>query len=162
MAVEQQHADGSYGGLRERDSLETWRAGGYRGPAGSNTPAFFGGFSLDFNLGGGTDTAGGILSYQNNFGYDIIVTGHQLDVTTASSGACTVSFGETATSGTTLSSNFINGQSVASTGTFNGGALSVKWPQGKWITGSTASGASTGLVASAKIQCLPSPAAGAV
>lgn len=161
MTVEVQYADGSYGGIRELDALQTWRSGGYMGPAGSNQPAFFGGFTLAFNVGGGTDTAGGILSYQNNFGFDLMIISHQLDVSTQSSGVCTVSFGETPTSGTTLASNMLSGQTVAAVGTFNGGSLSVKWPQGKWITGSTASGASTGLVARVLVSCLPMPAAGA-
>ena len=161
MTVEIQYADGSYGGLRELDGLAVWRAGGYMGPAGSNQPAFIGGTTLAFNIAGGTDTAGGILSYANNFGYDLMIISHQLDVTTQSSGVCTLSFGETATNGTTLASNCISGQTVAAVGTFNGGSLSVKWPQGKWITGSTATGASTGLVGRVFFTVIPVPAAGA-
>lgn len=163
MADEAQYADGSYGGVRERDSLPIWRAGGYMGPAGSNTPMFNGGMSIGFNIGGGTDTAGGILSYVNNFGCDLIITAHQLDVTTVATGACTVSFGQTGTNGTTSSSNCISGQDVHSaTGTFNGGALSVKWPAGTWITGSKASGASAGLVGRVWFDVKTNPAAGAV
>lgn len=161
MAVEIQYADGSYGGLREKDNLSIWRAGGYIGPAGSNKPAFFGGATLVFNLAGGTDTGGGILSWQNTLGYDIMVTSHQLDVSTQSGVSCTLSGGQTAVSGTTLSTNMISGQSVASTGTFNGGSLSVKVPQNTWITVSTASGASSGLVARAFFSFQPIPAAGA-
>lgn len=161
MAVEKQNADGSYSGVREKDGAELWRAGGYAGPAGTNVPEYLGGSSLVFNVAGGTDTAGGLLSWQNNLGYDIMVTSHQLHVQTQSAGACTVSFGGTSTSGTTLASNMISGQSVAATGVFNGGALSVLVPNGKWLTGSTATGASSGLVARAYFSYIPAGAAGA-
>jgi len=98
-------------------------------------------------LTAGTDTGGGLLSFQNPHSYDLLIVYAMLDVTTASSGACTVSIGETGTNGTTLSSNLISGQTVAATGIFNSGAKSVIWPAGKWLTASTASGASAGLVA---------------
>lgn len=158
--MERQNADGTISGLREYDTAEMYKLGGSRGPAGSNVPSFEGGGTLSFNIAGGTDTAGGILSWQNNLGYDIIVTGHQLDVTTQSSGACTVSIGQTATNGTTSSSNMINGQTVAAAGIFNGGALSVIVHNGDWITGSKASGASAALVGAAIFQYVRRPAAG--
>lgn len=93
------------------------------------------------------DTAGGMVSYQNNFANDLVITFAYLDVTTVASAACTVSVGETATNGTTLSSNLISGQDVHSaTGLFNSGAKTIAWPIGKWVTASVASGASAGIV----------------
>lgn len=161
--MERQNADGSVSGLRERDLAEVYRYGGLAGPAGSFTPSYPGGGTLAFNVAGGTDTAGGLLGWQNNLGYDIIVTSHWLDVTTIATGACTVSFGQTATNATTSASNMINGQDVhSSTGVFNGGALSVKVANGTWITGSKASGASAGLVARAYFSFTPAAAAAGI
>jgi len=156
MATERQNADGSVSILREQDQQDLCRIGGYAGPAGSNIPRYNSGAILEFNVAGGTDSAGGLLSWQNNLGYDILITAFQFDVTTIAAAACTASFGATATSGTTLSSNLMNGQDVHSaSGQFNGGALSVKVPAGKWLTGSTASGASSGLVGMASFAFKP-------
>jgi hypothetical protein len=156
MAVEKQNADGSESILGP-DGNEVARFGGRKQPAGTstNTPDFPNGSTLRFQIGGGTDTAGALLSWQNTLGYDILVYSHQLNVTTHSTAACTVSLGQTATNGTTLASNMISGQSVASNGAFNGGALSILVPQNTWITGSTASGASAGLVAVAYFEYVP-------
>lgn len=162
MAIEIQYPDGSYGGLRERDGLPLWRAGGYAGAAGSNVPSYSGGATAMFLISGGTDTAGGLLGWTNNLGYDIIVVGHVLEVTTQSSGACTVSFGQTPTSNVTSSSNMINGQTVAAAGVFNGGALSVKVKQNEFITGSKATGASAGLVGKAYFTFVPVTSGAAV
>jgi hypothetical protein len=98
-------------------------------------------------LTAGTDTGGGIASWQNPYSYDLIVTFATLDVTTIATGACSLEVGETASSGTTAASNLISSQDVHSaTGCFNSGAKSVVLPAGKWITVSTVSGASAGLV----------------
>lgn len=161
--VEKQNSDESYGGYRTRDGQEMWRSGSNTGPAGSNTPSYLGGAVLSFNIAGGTDTGGGLLGWTNNLGYDIIVTSHQLDVTTVATAACSVEFGGTSTNVTTASTNMIASQDVHSaTGQFNGGALSVKVPNGKFITGSTLSGASAGLVARAYFSFIPAAAAGGI
>jgi hypothetical protein len=133
------------------------RQGGYAGPAGSNAPSFIPGSSLSFNFAGGTDTAGGILSWQNTLGYDIIVTWHAIYVTTIASGACTISIGQTAVSGTTSSSNMISGQDVHSaTGLFGTSSpIAVKVGQNEWITASKASGASAALVGRAYFYFIP-------
>jgi hypothetical protein len=100
------------------------------------------------------DSAGGILAWQpdsKSYGA-VIVLDMIIDVTTNSTGACTVSAG-IAANATTLSSTLISGQSVASTGSFistNAGHL----PAGQYITISTASGASAGLVGYAYITFL--------
>src|SRR6185312_5862603 len=98
MSVEAQYADGSYAGVRERDSLQTWRAGGYATPAPTNTssvgfnvaagvnshgPGYLGGSTMHFNIASNTSSidsagGGGLLSWQNTLGFDIIVTAHQL------------------------------------------------------------------------------------
>jgi hypothetical protein len=162
MAVELQRSDGSISVLRELDSADLCRIGGYAGPAGSGVPRFNSGSTLEFNVAGGTDTAGGILSWQNTLGYDIRITGFQLTVSTVASAACTISVGQTSVSGTTLSSNLMSGQDVRSaTGCFNGGALSVICKQGEWLTASKASGASAGFVGLASFDFKPVFAAGA-
>jgi len=152
-----QHGDGSLALGRERDSQDTFRSGGYAGPAASNTPGFLGEGSLDFNIGGGANP---LLAWQNVLGYDIIVTLNTLDVTTVSGGACTVSAGVSTTS-TGTDHTMMSGQTVASTGTFNGGAVSVKVPQSSFIVLNEASGSASGLVARAFFNFLPSAAAGA-
>lgn len=160
MAVNKENADGSVSIVRERDSLECSRAGGVAGPAGSNTPSYIPGSSLSFNFAGGTDTGGGILSWQNTLGYDIIVTWHAINVTTKASAACTISIGQTATSATTLSSNMINGQDVGTAaGVFGTSSpVAIKVKQNEWITASKASGASAGLVGCAYFYFIPATA----
>lgn len=156
MAEQKQNSDGSVSTVRERDGLEVARAGGVAGPAGSNTPSYIPGSSLSFNFAGGTDTGGGILSWQNTLGYDIIVTWHALNVTTQSSAACTVNVGATATSATTSSNNMISAQSVASAGIFGTSSpVAVKVAANKWITISTGTGASSGLVGNAYFYFIP-------
>jgi hypothetical protein len=161
---EKQNSDGSISGIRERDAFEIYRTGGSMSPANTpQTPAYMGGINLSFNVAGGTDTAGGLLQWQNNLGYDIVVTAHYLDITTAStSTTCTVSFGA-ASGSTTSASNMINGQNVTVTGVYNGGALSVKVANGSWLTGSKATGATAGLVARATFMAIQSnPTAGGI
>lgn len=146
--MNQQYADGTERALRERDGAEMTRIGGYAGPAGSNVPDFPIGSTMRFNIAGVSDSAGGIQSWQNNLGFDILVTGHQLNITTVATGICTVSVGQTATNGTTLSSNMLSGVDVhTATGVKNPGSpIGILVPKNTWITASTASGASAGLV----------------
>ncbi len=159
MAYEIQHADGSVSQNRERDGAELSRAGGVPDTLGT-IPAFLGGFTLDFQINGGTDTAGGLLSWKNTLGYDIMVVAHVVDVETVATSACTASFGQTATSGTTSASNMLSGTDVhSSAAPANGGALSVKVPVNTWITGSKASGASAGLQGHAYFFCIRAGAA---
>ena len=105
------------------------------------------------------DTAGGVFSWQNDEGASVIVNGVYLNVTTQSSGACTVDVGTTATSATTLSDNLIDGLSVAAAGLFSNfddagtnGKKDQLLASGKWVTGSVASGASAGIVGYAYIR----------
>lgn len=154
MAALKQNTDGSVSIMRETDGQELFRAGG---PAtvGASAPGFVPGSTLKLPVAGGTDTAGGLLAWQNNLGYDIIVYGATLDVTTQSSGACTVSVGAAA-NGTTLNAGMISGQSVAATGQFaKATPVAQKVPAGQFITASTASGASAGLVAKLYVEFCP-------
>ena len=105
------------------------------------------------------DTGGGVLSWVNPESSAIIIVGLTVDVTTQSTGACTVDFGTTATSATTLSDNLIDGVSVAAVALLSNiddkgtnGKSRQKLAVGKWITGSVASGASAGLVGNAYIR----------
>lgn len=174
MSVEAQLPDGSYAGIRERDGLEEWRAGGYAVPAPISTssvgvlpahqPGYLGGSTLHFNIGSDTssnDSAGGkLLCWQNLKGFDLIVTGHILDVTTASGAACSASFGRS-TNSTGTSANMIATQSVSVIGVFNGGALSIRVNQNDFLTGSVSAGTSSALRARAYFTYLPAPTTGA-
>jgi hypothetical protein len=154
MAALKQNTDGSVSIMRETDGQELFRAGGP--PAvGATAPAFLPGSTLKLPVAGPTDTAGGLLAWQNNLGYDIVVYGATLDVTTQSGGACTGSVGAAA-NGTTLNAGMISGQSAAATGQFaKATPMAQKVPAGQFITASTASGASSGLVAKLYVEYCP-------
>lgn len=106
------------------------------------------------------DTSGAILSWVNPETTAIVITRLVLDITTKSTGACTVDFGTTATTATTLSDNLIDGLDInAAIGTFDNitdkgtnGRSRQKLAVGKWLTGSTASGAVAGTVGFAYIE----------
>lgn len=104
------------------------------------------------------DTGGGVFAWQNPESTSIIISRVILDVTTQSAGACTVDVGTTATNATTSSDNFIDGASVAAVALLDNlgdagtnGKAKQKLASGKWVTGSRASGASSGLVGYAYI-----------
>lgn len=109
---------------------------------------------------GATDTGGGVLAWQNPETSSIIITRIELDVTTKATAACTVDVGTTATNATTSSDNLVDGLDVGTAaGTFNNiddkgtnGKSHQKLASGKWVTGSRASGAATGLVGYAYIH----------
>lgn len=110
-------------------------------------------------LAGGTDTGGGIFAWQVPTSSDVVIDEVVIDVTTQSTGACTIDVGSTATSATTSSDNLIDGLSVVATGTFNNnedkgtnGKSKQRLATGKWVTGSRASGASAGLAGYAYIH----------
>ena len=107
-----------------------------------------------------SDSAGGVFAEENTYGSDLVVTRALLAVTTQSSGACTLDVG-VAADGTTLDDDIIDGLSVAAAGVFdnitdNGtnGKSRQKWASGQFLTGSVASGASSGLVGTYAIHCL--------
>lgn len=98
------------------------------------------------------DTAGGVAAIANPEGAAVIVTRVLIDVTTASTGACTVDAG-IAANATTSADGLIDGQSVAATGVFDNisdggtnGKARAKWGATQYLTISKASGATAGLV----------------
>ena len=111
---------------------------------------------------GAADTGGGVLSWKNEEGAAIIIRRILLDVTTKATGACTIDVGTTDASATTSSDNLLDGLDInTSTGVFdnlndtdNGtnGKLLQKLADGKWVTGSKASGAAAGTVGFAYIE----------
>lgn len=109
---------------------------------------------------GALDTAGGVISWQNNEGQTIIITRVVIYTTTKATGACTIDVGTTATNGTTSSNNLLTGLDVGTAaGVFdniNEAGASGKARQtlanGKWVTGSMASGAAAGLVGNFYIE----------
>lgn len=101
------------------------------------------------------------LAWQNPEGVSILVTRFTIDVTTQSTGACTVDAGGTAVSAATSSDTLIDGKSVATAGTFDNiedqgtnGKATIKLAAGSWITVTTSADA-TGLVANAYIEYIP-------
>jgi hypothetical protein len=109
---------------------------------------------------GALDTGGGVLSWQNPEGADILINRLTVVTTTKSTAASAVSFGTTAVGATTSSANLLD---TLDTGTAtvitdnlqtpgaNGKQLQ-KLAAGKWVTGSKASGACAGLVGSVYIE----------
>ena len=110
-------------------------------------PVFRQPFAVELAVAGTADTAGALCAVANPFGRSFYITDTILVVTTQSAGACTASFG-CAANATTLNATLISGQTVAAAGQF-GGALAANrqiWTSALFLTGSTASGASAGLV----------------
>lgn len=109
------------------------------------------------------DTGGGIFSWKNDEeGAAIIVTRLLLDITTKTTGACTLDAGTTAASATTVSDNLIDGLDInAATGQFDNlgnagtnGKTRQKLADDGWVTGSMKTGAAAGLVGSVYIEYL--------
>ena len=112
------------------------------------------------------DTAGGLFAWQAPA--RAFVTAVKVDVTTPATGACTADIGYTTASAATLSDTIIDGADVHTAadvfdnvadagtngilgGTTNTGDQQLVAASGKWVTGSTASGASAGIVGNAYI-----------
>lgn len=107
------------------------------------------------------DTGGGIFSWKNDEeGAAIIITRLLLDITTKTTGACTLDAGTTAVSATTVSDNLIDGLDInAATGQFDNlgnagtnGKTRQKLADDGWVTGSMKTGAAAGLVGSVYIE----------
>ena len=104
------------------------------------------------------DTAGGVFAWANPAGAAILVHSVQLDVTTFTTGACTIDVG-VAANATTLNDTLIDGASLATaakvlnsaTNAGTNGSMSRKVTSTQFVTGSVASGASAGLVGNAYI-----------
>lgn len=106
------------------------------------------------------DTGGGVLAWVNPESSSIIITRVILDITTKSTGACTLDVGTTATNATTSSDTLLDGVDVGTAaGVFDNiedkgtnGKSRQKLASGKWITASKDSGAAAGLVGFAYIE----------
>jgi hypothetical protein len=105
------------------------------------------------------DTAGGVFAWENPASAAIIVHSVILDVTTNTTGACTIDVG-VAANATTLSDTLLDGQSLATaakvlnsaTNPGTNGAMARRATSTQYVTGSVASGASAGLVGNAYIS----------
>lgn len=109
-------------------------------------------------LSAAADTAGAILSLANPEGVDLVIKGLVLNITTASSGACTIDAG-VGSGATTKYDTLIDGASAASTGVLSNlkdggtnGKATVLWPAAHFLTISTASGAIAGAVGNAYVE----------
>jgi hypothetical protein len=106
------------------------------------------------------DTGGGVLAWANPETGSILISRIVIDVTTKSTGACTLDIGSTATSAATSANNLLTGVDVGTAiGVFDNitnkgasGVSVVKLASGKWVTASKASGAAAGLVGFAYIH----------
>jgi len=113
-------------------------------------------------LSAAADTAGAILAWANPTGGSIIVTRVVFDVTTASTGACTVDVG-VAANATTSNDTIMDGLDVnTAAGTFDNienqgtnGKSAVKVTSSQYVTASRASGAVAGMVGFAYITFMP-------
>jgi len=106
------------------------------------------------------DTGGGIFAWANPEAGAILVQHVVLNVTTKTTGACSIDVGTTATSATTSSDTLIDGKDIAAaTGIFTNdesagtnGKPFKRLASGKWVTGSmVAGGATAGLVGTYEI-----------
>lgn len=107
-----------------------------------------------------SDSAGGILSEENTYGTDLVILRVVLQVTTGTSGACTVDIG-TAADGTTSAATLIDGLDVADAGVFDNiadkgssGTSRLKWGSGAFINASMKTGAAAGIVGQYAIYAL--------
>lgn len=109
-------------------------------------------------LSAAADTAGAILSLANPEGADVVIKALIVNVTTASTGACTIDAG-VGTGATTKYDTLIDGLSVATAGCYSNlknagtnGLATVIWPAASYLTISTASGAIAGAVGAAYVD----------
>ncbi len=149
MADLVQYADGSLALRNEVEGTDLARWGGPKTPS-QTTPRYGGGKIVKIPLIA-NDAAAGVFTWTNNEPVAVIVTKAVVDVTTNSSAACSISIGQAATA--VLSNNLIDTLSVAAIGTFDNvtdkgtnGKSRQRVAPGQVVTGSTASGASSGLV----------------
>ena len=140
-----QNADGSLGFLDELTGYQIAKLGGPSPLQG--TPAYRIPTTLELNVVGPTDTAGALAALANPFSRAFYIVDTLLAVTTASSGACTVSIG-CAANATTINSTLLSAQNVAATGIFGGGLVANRqiWTPTLFLTASTQTGASSGLI----------------
>jgi hypothetical protein len=148
MADIVQYADGSLALRNEVEGTDLGRWGGPKTPSQS-APRYGGGKIVKIPLTA-NDGAAGIFAWTNTEPVAVLVRRVLVDVTAASSAACSISIGQAATP--VLSANLIDTLSVAAAGSFDNitdkgtsGKTRQRVAPGQVVTGSTASGASAGL-----------------
>lgn len=142
--------------LRDVNNTVVWEAGVQSSSAVTKTPV-----TVRVALAA-VDTAGGVFAWANPTGGSILITSIAVDVTTVSSGACTIDCG-VAANATTLSDTLIDGASTATTARVidnikdagTNGTSIQKATSSQYVTGSVASGASAGIVGFAYITYHP-------
>jgi hypothetical protein len=158
MAVNiKQNTDGTMSFTKGSNDVPVSRIGGPV-TATATAPAYHGVQTAKVALSA-VDTAGGFFAWANPETVAIMVIRLVLDITTNSSGACTVDCG-IAANGTTLNDTLIDGASVATAAKVldnvndagTNGKARQKVAVGSYVTGSVASGASAGVVGSAYIE----------
>ncbi len=110
-----------------------------------------------------SDAAAGVFSWQNETGLDVFVTRVVIEVTTATSGACTVDVGQAATA--VSSDNLLDGLNANATGESdnaqnggtNGDKVGKKVATGEFVTASMKTSAAAGLVGSYYVFFVPIP-----
>ncbi len=133
--------------IKDLNGTTVWEAGVQSSSAVTKTPV-----TVRVALAA-VDTAGGVFAWANPTGGSILITGIAVDVTTVSSGACTIDCG-VAANATTLSDTLIDGASTATTARVidnikDAGTNGTSWQRmgsTEVVTVSEASGDVTGLV----------------
>ena len=109
-----------------------------------------------------SDTVAEIFQLTNSYGSDLIVTRAMIQVTTVSSGACTVDVG-TGSGASTSYDNLLDGIDTTSTGVSDNlksmhagdsGRSVIVWKSTEYINASKASGATSGLVGYYAVYCV--------
>lgn len=162
MSNLRQFADGSVASENQRDASYSARVGGPSTGTVSAPRHHVAQFAV-FGVTGAVTTAGGIFAWRpDDQSRSHYINCGVMDVTTKSTGAATVDIGVGATA-TTSSDTLIDGVDVgtativANTQKHAGtnGMGKVKLPAGSYITGSMASGDTTGMVATVLIEYVP-------
>ena len=148
MADLVQYPDGSLALRNEVEGTDLGRWGGPKTPS-QTVPRYGGGKLVKVPLIA-NDAAAGIFTWTNNEPVAVLVRRVLIDVTTGSTVACSISVGQAATP--VLSNNLVDTLSVAAVGIFDNvtdkgtnGKSRQRVAPGQVVTGSTASGASSGL-----------------
>ena len=99
-----------------------------------------------------SDAEGGVFSVENTFGTDLVVLRLVLQITTGTSGACTLDIG-VETDGSSTADDLIDGVDVSDAGVFDNiadkgsnGSSRARWASGSFVNASMKTGAAAGIV----------------
>lgn len=116
--------------------------------------------SVSLTIAGAAGSTGVFASAANPFGYDVMILGAYLQITTQSTGASTLDIGIGANA-TTSNDGLIDGLSAAAAGLFTNfedagtnGEVSMLWDSTKFLNVAEASGDVTALVATLRVLCV--------